>query len=62
MLIFQVLLPVREPSVAAFSESRAITSPKDIVKQGMKISKVWQKHKSFWSQALVVAVKIALKC
>ena len=39
MLIFEVFLPVREPLVAKFKEMRAVTSPKDIVKQGMKVSK-----------------------
>ena len=39
MLIFEVFLPVREPLVAAFKETGAITSPKDMVKQGMKPSK-----------------------
>ena len=47
MFIFEVFLLVREPFVATFSETRAVTSPKDIVckryenkvwKQGMKIS------------------------
>ena len=57
MLIFQGFLPVREPSVATFSEARVVTSPKDVVKQRMKISKVWEKHKSFWSHISVAAVK-----
>ena len=39
MLISKVFLPVREPLVATFSEMRAVTLPKDIVKQGMGISK-----------------------
>ena len=38
MLIFEVFLPVGEPLVATFSEMRTVTSPKDIVKEGMKIS------------------------
>ena len=40
MLIFEVFLPVREPLVATSSETRAVTSLKDIVKQGMKILKI----------------------
>ena len=40
MLIFAVFLPAREPLVATSSEMRAVTLPKDIVKQVMKISKV----------------------
>ena len=39
MLVSEVFLPVGEPLVATFSETRAATSLKDIVKQGMKISK-----------------------
>ena len=39
MLIIEVFLPVREPLVATCSETRAVTSPKDIVKQGKEISK-----------------------
>ena len=39
MLVFEVFLPVREPLVATFKETGAVTSPKDMVKQGMKISK-----------------------
>ena len=61
MLIFEVFLPVREPLVATFSEKPAVTSPKDMVKQGMKISKVWEKHKLLWAHLLVFALKIALK-
>ena len=40
MIIFEVFLPVREPLVTTLKETRAVTSPKDIVKQGMEISKV----------------------
>ena len=36
MLIFEDFLPVREPLVVTFKETRAVTSPKDIVKQGMR--------------------------
>ena len=37
MLIFEVFLPVREPLVATFSETRAIISPKDkCEKEGQK--------------------------
>ena len=35
----RVFLPVREPLVATFSETRAVNPPKDKVKRGMKISK-----------------------
>ena len=48
MLILEVFLPVKEPLVAKFSETCAVTSPKDIVKQGMKIWKAWEKHKLVW--------------
>ena len=44
MVIFEVFLPVREPLVAIFEETCAVTSPKDIVKQDMKISKTWEKQ------------------
>ena len=44
MVIFEVFLPVREPLVAIFKETCAVTSPKDIVKQDMKISKTWEKQ------------------
>ena len=42
MLIFDIFLLVKEPLVAAISETRAVTSWNDIVKQGMKISKAWE--------------------
>ena len=48
MLIFELFLLVREPLVATFKETRAATSPKDIVKQGVKISKSWEIHKLLW--------------
>ena len=48
MLIFEVSLPVREPLVATFSETLAVTSPKDVVKQGVKISNAWEKDKFLW--------------
>ena len=38
MLIFEICLPLKEPLVVTFSETRAVT--KDIVKQGINISKV----------------------
>ena len=60
MLIFQVFLPVREPSVATFSEAHVVTSPRYMVKQGMEISKVWEKHKSFWSQVSVAAFLVLI--
>ena len=40
MLISGVFLPVREPLVATFSETRAATSQKDMVEQSINISKV----------------------
>ena len=60
MLIFQGFLPAREPSVATFSEARVVTSPRYMVKPGMKISKVWEKHKSFWSQVSVAAFLVLI--
>ena len=42
MLISDIFLLVKEPLVAAFSETRAVTSYNDVVKQGMKISKAWE--------------------
>ena len=39
MLIFEVFPPVRKPLVATFSETRAVTSPKDIVKNVRKFQK-----------------------
>ena len=42
MLIVDFFLLVKEPLVAAFSETRAVTSWNDIVKQGMEISKAWE--------------------
>ena len=40
MMIFLGFLPIREPFVCAFNETRAVTSQKDLVKLGMKILKV----------------------
>ena len=45
MLIFDIFLIVKETLVATVSETRAVTSPKDIVKQETKILKAWQNHK-----------------
>ena len=42
MLIFDIFLLVKEPLVAASSETRVVTSWNDIVKQGMKILKAWE--------------------
>ena len=39
MLIVDIFLLVKEPLVAPFSETRAVTLWNDIVKQGVKISK-----------------------
>ena len=39
MLIFEVFPPVRKPLVATFSETRAVTSPEDIVKNVWKFQK-----------------------
>ena len=61
MLIFEIFLPVREPLVATFKETRAVTSPKDIVKHDMKIPKAWEKHKLLWYFSPVFARKIASK-
>ena len=61
MLIFEIFLPVREPLVSTFKETRAVTSPKDMVKQGMKISKAWEKHKLLWQFSSVLALKITSK-
>ena len=46
MLIFDIFLLVKEPLVAAFSETHTVTSWNNIVKQGMKISTAWDV--SFW--------------
>ena len=43
LLISEVFLAVREPLVTTFSETCAVASPKDIIKQGMKISKSMRK-------------------
>ena len=53
-------LPIRKPLVAKSSETCALASPKDIVKQGMKISKVWEIHKLLWSKFSVYAPKNSL--
>ena len=42
MLIFDIFLVVKEPLVAASSETHAVTLWNDIVKEGMKVSKVWE--------------------
>ena len=42
MFIFDNFLLVKEPLVAAFSETLAATSWNDIFKQGIKISKAWE--------------------
>ena len=38
-LLKGVFAPLREPLVAIFKETRAVTSPKDMVKKGMAMSK-----------------------
>ena len=48
MLLFKVFLPVREPLMATFSEKRAATSPKNIARQGIKISKSFTNLDDWW--------------
>ena len=57
MLISGVFLPVREPLVATFSETRAATSQKDMVEQSINISKVREKLKLLRSHSSVFTLE-----
>ena len=60
MLISDIFLLVKEPLVAAFSETRAVTSYNDVVKQGMKISKAWE-NINYLGNLVQFFLNIALK-
>ena len=60
----QVFLPVKEPLVATFSETRAVISPKDKCEKegqkGMKILKAWEKDTILRLHFSVFTLKIDL--
>ena len=47
-LIFEICLPLKKPLVVTFGETRAYTSRKCVVVQGMKVTKSSKKHKLVW--------------
>ena len=57
MLILMFSVPIRESLVATVSETHAVTSLKDMVKQGNNISKVREKHKLLWPLSSVFALE-----
>ena len=48
MLIFEICLPLKEPLVVDFTETRARTSRKYLFVQGMNLPKLPGKQKLFW--------------
>ena len=57
MLIFEIRLPPKEPLVATFDETRALTSRKSGVAQDMSISKLTQKYKFLRSHSSVFGLE-----
>ena len=47
-LICEIWLPLKEPLVVTFGETRAHTSRKCIVVQGMNLIESFKKHKLVW--------------
>ena len=58
MLIFEIRLPLREPLVTTFDETRALTSRKFVVAQDMSIPKSRQKYNFFWSYPSVFVLEL----
>ena len=48
ILNFRTFLPVKEPSLATLSETRALSSGKNVVKQDLNISDLPQTFKIYW--------------
>ena len=57
MSIFEIRLPEKEPLVATFDETRALTSRKSVVVQDMNIAKSSQKYKLFWPHSFVFVLE-----
>ena len=57
MLIFEIRLPLKEPLVAIFDETRAFTSRKSVVIQGIKIPRLTQKYKYLWSYSSIFVLE-----
>ena len=51
MLIFDIRLPLKEPLMVTFDETRAPTPKKLEVVQDMKVPKSIQKYKFLWSHS-----------
>ena len=48
MLIFEICLPLKEPLVATFDETRALASGKSVVIQDISIKKSAKKSRFLW--------------
>ena len=57
MLIFEICLPLKEPLVATFDETRALASRKSVVIQDMSIKKSAKKSKFLWLHSSVFVVE-----
>ena len=57
MLIFEIRLLLKEPVVATFDETRALTTIKSVFVQDMSISKSTQKYKFVWSHSSVFVLE-----
>ena len=57
MLIFRICLPLKEPLVVTFGETRAQTSRKCVAVQGMILTKSSKKHKVLWLHSPIFALE-----
>ena len=57
MLIFEILFPLEEPLVATFRKTRALTSKKYVLVQGMDLPKSYEKYRLLWLYSSVFALE-----
>ena len=57
MLVFEICLPLKETLVVTFDETRAHTSRKHVVVQGMSLLKPSEKRKLLWLHSSVFALE-----
>ena len=57
MLIFEIRLLLKEPLVTTFDETRALTSIKYTVIQGMSIPNSTENYKFLWSDSSVFVLE-----
>ena len=57
MLIFKICLPLKQPLLVTFGETRAHTSGKYVFVQGMNLTKIYKEHKLFWLHSPIFALE-----